>query len=408
MNAPHPRKHRWLDFDRPCDPPYEYKRVKPTGERAIPKPFRSRILVHTVHDGASVPLAFRFRPDGTPLVDPEELEHRYIRERDWGANLVASKLTRALGVNGYARCLVARVLVDFNRFPGSTPPTVLAPLERMAINAPFSEALDHRQKMRLLGDYYDRISELIEEKVLGDKLILIGVHTYDEHNASLTRRPDLSLITQSATYQREARMPFGVFDPMYPDELAESTCSRILRDRVSLNLERSGFYTSHNHPYPFPEGSIEVRAQVWYFFQYLRRRFEADHPETRSDPAFLMVWTMLLNTNLRVQAGEALRGYLHRYRSVPRSQVKRFRDGQAAYDQVRDYLRDSDVVSDYRRSRDRPSTIAIEVRKDLVCTLDAAGRPLPLTGAQEQTAEKIATVIAGALATYFATDRQHI
>ena len=103
----------------------------------------------------------------------------------------------------------------------------------MAISNPYNEALNHTEKTRLLTDYYDRISDLIEAKITGHR-ISIAVHTYDEHNPSATRRPDLSLVSVPATYQRESRMPIGLFDPMYPDRLAESTCNRVLRDRISL------------------------------------------------------------------------------------------------------------------------------------------------------------------------------
>ena len=82
-------------------------------------------------------------------------------------------------------------------------------------------------------------------------------------------------------------MPFGVFDPLDPDVLGESTCSRTLRDRISLNLKRAGFRVGHNHPYLLPEGCVEVRTQVWYFFRgfqsvltYTRRTLSWDTKTT--------------------------------------------------------------------------------------------------------------------------------
>ena len=201
-------------------------------------------------------------------------------------------------------------------------------------------------------------------------------------------------------------MPYGVFDPIYPDVLGESTCSRILRDRISLNLERSGFRVSHNHPYPLPEGSMEVRAQVWYFFFFLRQAFEREFPETRSDMHFERVWQMLLNTNLRLARGEALRSYLHRYRKVPEREHQTYHMAEKAYARVRQFLENSNVVSEYQNSSDRPSSFAIEVRKDLICEFDSrTGRPLPLSGSSAKRIKLIARVIAEAIATHFDTDR---
>ncbi len=385
------------------DPPYELVPVEPAGD-PLPDDVRGRVLVHTVHDGDALPERYLTRPDGTPRIDPAELERRYVSERDWGANLVAMHVAAALGLPGFARCRVARVLLDFNRFPGNTPPGNRDPLERLAINDPFSTILDHQEKLEVL-DIYDRISDLIEQRFLTGNLILLGIHTYDERNPSQTIRPDLSLVTCSANYLRESKMPYGVFDPMYPDVLAESTCSRILRDRISLDLERAGLRVLHNHPYALPEGSIEVRGQVWYFFEYLRRRYTEAFPDTFDCPAHRMVWTMLLNTNLRLHESETLRGFLHRFRRIPPGEVDRYRAAQVAYDRVRAYLEQGDLLTGYRRSPERPSCIAMEVRKDLVCELDAAGRPRPLSADSVARAARIAKVIAGAIRTYFEEDR---
>lgn len=399
--------HAPYDYDRDCDPPFEFVRVRSTAERPLPRGYRGKILIHTVHDGGAIPHEFRFNANGEPLVDPDALLARYTKERDWGANLVAKKLASALGLRGYARNKIARVLLDFNRFPGSTPPAIHNPLERLSISQPFNTALSHAQKLHLLENYYDKISDLIERDVLGGKLIMIGVHTYDEHNASETKRPDISLISTPGCYQREAKMPYGLFDALYPDVLAESTCSRILRDRISLNLERSGYRVSHNHPYPLPEGSMEVRAQVWYFFDFVRQRFEREFPNTANRPAFKLVWTMLLNTNLRLAEAEALRGYLHRYRRVAPQQVRRFEEARRAYERVSEFVRNSDVITAYRRSSRRPSNLAVEVRKDLVgAPHPITGRPLDLTKDLEDNATLIGHVVAGAIRTFLETDRE--
>jgi hypothetical protein len=380
--------------------------VKRTGDHPIPEEYRNRIFIHTVHDGDSIPREFVLDEDGQPLVEPKALERRFIEERDWGADLVARKIASAMGVPNYGRARIARVLLDFNRFPGSTPHDGddVLPLERQAINYPFSSALDHTAKVRLLEKYYDGISDFIEDRIQRNTLIMIAVHTYDEHNPTRTRRPHLSLLSSMAGYQRNSRMPFGIFDPMYPDILGESTCSRILRDRISLNIERTGMRVSHNHPYPLPEGSMEVRAQVWFFFDYLRRRFVADFPETAGDPAYELVWRMLLNTNLRMAEAEALRSYLHRYRRLVPDDRQKFNEAQLAYDTIGSYLGE-DLVKDFRLSRDRLSSLGLEIRKDLVTAFDPeTGHPLPTTTEQVDQATLIGNVVANAITTYFETD----
>ena len=400
--------HSPFDYDRDCEPPYQFVPVAPSNvESPLPRRYRNRVVIHTVHDGGAIPKEYRFLPDGKPLVDPELLDHKYTQERDWGANFVAEHLARELGLPFYARVRMARVLLDFNRFPGSTPANVTDPSERLAIETPFAEVLNHARKVKLLEDYYDRISTLIERNTLIDKLIVLGVHTYDERNPSYTRRPDVSIVSRPAGYQKESRMPLGVFDPLYPDRLGESTCSRILRDRISLNLERAGFRVSHNHPYSLPDGSLEVRAQIWFFFHYLRKRFETEFPETVEEPAYRLVWTMLLNTNLRLAEAEALRGYLHRFRKVPSAEREYFERARVAYERIREFMADPAVVMDYRKSPHRQGSLALEVRKDLVCHFDPdTGRPLPRTPEIEQQANTIAKLIAGAIAMYFETDRQ--
>ena len=259
-----------IDFDRPCDPPLEYHEVPPRGPHVLPDEFRGRVSLYTPHDGGAIPHRFRFREDGSPLVDPEVLEQQHVRARDWGANLVACHLAAALGVGGYARCNIARVLLDFNRFPGSTPENTTEPLDRLAIGQLYAQELDHPQKSELLESCYDPISEAMERHLDG-KLIIIGVHTYDEAHASATKRAHVSLISLPCGYQLEARMPFGIFDPLFPDVLGRIDLQPHPARPPSLNLERTGFRVVHNHPYFLPDGSIELRAQVWYFFHYLRQ-----------------------------------------------------------------------------------------------------------------------------------------
>ncbi|MEZ4383851.1 MAG: N-formylglutamate amidohydrolase [Nannocystaceae bacterium] len=395
-----------FDFDRPCNPPFARVRVAPREDALLPEPLRERVAVFAVHDGQAIPERFRVRADGSPIVDPVELERQFVKMRDWGANVVASELTAALGAPCYLTCRIARVLLDFNRFPGSTPADSPDPLDALAIGPLFAGTLDHHQKTDLLERYYDPISASIESFVK-ESLIGLSIHTYDESHQSQTKRAHVSIISLPLSYQRDAQLPYGVFDPIYPDHLAESSCSRILRDRMSLNLERSGFRVTHNHPYALPDGSVEVRAQVWHFFRFVRERFAAEFPATVDDPAYERVFTMLMDTNLRLAEAEELRSFLHRFRRVSEARRPAFLASLAAYEHIAAFLQNSTVVMDYRRSPERPSSVGIEVRKDLVCSFDAkTGLPLPTTPEQRAVAREIAKAIAGSIRTYFATDRE--
>jgi hypothetical protein len=383
------------------DEPFQWIPVDPSGERKLKLDPPERIFIYTVHDGGLFPKRFI-----KPSIDEVALRRRFVKVRDWGADLVARLLAAELGNGGYARAAIARVLLDFNRFPGTTPRTATDPLDYQAIGQPFGDVLTHAEKMDLLR-VYDEMSDAIEQHVDGS-FLNIGIHTYDAHNESETKRPHVSLISTPQTYFSHSRMADGLFDPMYPDLLAESSCSRILRDRISLNLERSGFRVIHNHPYPLPDGGIEVRSQVWAFFRYLKQRYEAAHPDTAEDIAHILVWSMLLNTNLRSQEAEALRGYLHRFRRPPSPQERAaFEGARDAYARVHGFVNESTVVSDYRRMSHRPSSIAIEVRKDLLINFDEeTGEPLDRSPEQTETAARVAKVIAGAIEIFLNTDRQ--
>ena len=138
----------------------------------------------------------------------------------------------------------------------------------------------------------------------------------------------------------------------------------------------------------------------------MKRRFEEAHADTVGKPGYERVWTMLLDTNLRLQEAEELRSYLHRFRRVYGARRAELGQALEAYRHVRRYVEESDVVMDYRRNAERPSSLGIEIRKDLVCTFDPeTGVPHEPGPEQIETARKIASAIAGAVATYIDTDR---
>ena len=108
------------------------------------------------------------------------------------------------------------------------------------------------------------------ENAISGKDIKIAIHTYDTHNKTGTIRPHLSLLTRSFGYQNENEMPYGVFDPLYPDVLAEFTCDRVLRDRISLTLEKSVCLSRIIILIYCCPMAVEMRSQVWLFFLKLR------------------------------------------------------------------------------------------------------------------------------------------
>ncbi len=84
--------------------------------------------------------------------------------------------------------------------------------------------------------------------------------------------------------------------------------------------------------------------------------------------------------------------------------MQRFNAARFAYAAIDRYL-DDQKVRDFRLSKDRPSTLGLEVRKDLVTSFDPdTGRPLPATTEQIDQATLIGNVIANAITTYFETD----
>ena len=370
----------------------------------LPKKFRDTILLDVIHDGDWLPAEFMKDDDGNPIPDKSFLD-AYYYERDWGASLVAGEIASFLGLPGHYSVNVARVLMDFGRFPGPTPKDA-DHLHRFALNYPFSKLLSYHQKKRVLENYYDKISEIMENAISG-KDIKIAIHTYDTHNKSGTIRPHLSLLTRSFGYQNENEMPYGVFDPLYPDVLAEFTCDRVLRDRISLTLEKIGLPVAHNYPYLLPDGSVEMRSQVWLFFLKLREEFETRHPETHEMIPYQMVWDMLLDTNLRSAKSEKLRSFFHFYRRIDDPLETRFNEAANAYIRIRDFLV-KDIphfVSRFRFSQTRTSALGIEIRKDLVWHFDRNGVPV---GPRYDNIRSIGKNIAKAIHVYLTKDRDEV
>jgi hypothetical protein len=370
------------------------------GDFQLPDDAKRKLSVDVIHDGNVIPEEMLVDPQGARIADDAFWEY-YVKERDWGAGLVAGELARHLGLGGYWNVEIARVLMDFGRFPGITPADA-SYQSRHAIAYPFSDLLGFDQKRRILEHYYDTISAHFNT-IVERSQVKLAIHTYDTYNQSGTLRPPLSILTRCVGYQVRSEMPYDVFDPLFPDILGEFTCDRILRDRISLTLERAGLHTEHNYPYLLPDGSVEVRSQVWNFFRFARETFEHECPETRADVAYIRVWDMLLDTNLRSSESEMLRSYLHAFRRVPAEREAQFEAARRAYDRIAHFLgRDEYLIAErYRQSLSRPSALGIEVRKDLVFEFDDKGRPV---APRKREASKIASFIARAIKVYFTRD----
>lgn len=375
----------------------------------LPPEFRATVLVDSIHGGDVIPSQFAAtlgQQSNGDLLQCKTMQHSYRIEKDWGADQVAEKLSIKLGLAGYWRVRIARCLMDFGRFPGVTTPGA-SHLSRFAINDPSARFLAHEQKRILLADYFDKTS-LFVESVVPDKQLKIAVHTYDRLNETGTERPLVSLIYRSQAYQTLNRMPFGVFDRTYPDHLGEFTVDRRLVARISLELEKRGVTVAYNHPYALPEGSVEVRSQVWFFFSYVRQRFLEEHPEYTELPHYDAVWNMLLDTNIRDARAGMLRGYLHLFRTVSPELEPFYRRCRQAYESVARFITDANIASEYRQRPQRPSSLAIEVRKDFVWRFLDAECEHPVEGpegARLENIDLITTELARAIGMYFSLDR---
>jgi hypothetical protein len=363
-----------------------------------PAPYDHHIAIDTVHDGWKIPERFL-----APLeaADRESIAETFRRERDWGAHWVAQRLAERLELRGSHRVTVARALLDFNRFPGVTP-SRSNHMRRLAVNPPFG-ALDYERKAELFSSYYDRISDHLDT-VLAHRTVKISVHTYDQSNPSGTERPAVSLITRPESYQLHAAMPTHAFDPLFPAILGEFMSSRVLTYRLALSVEKRGVPVSLNFPYLMPDGAVEVRSQVWFFFAYLKRKFEAEraYRDPEEVAAFQLMWTMLLDTNLRSSSAVTFREYLHAFRRAPRGLEGYFERARSAYHELAAFLRDreEDLVEHYRYSKWRPSSLAIEVRKDFLWEL-RDGRPTHL---KQDEAERVVDGLAEGVRRYLEDD----
>lgn len=358
------------------------------------------VLAFTIHDGSQFPRHL-FGDRTEEVLAREDMAMAYGIERDWGANLVARHLAVELDLGSYLRVDLARMAMDFGRFPGVSSQGAMY-LRRHAIFDPLQALMTEEMCHGMLRRYYDTISQQMVQHFAAARITL-GVHTYDKHNSTGTVRPELSVIARSLSYQQTSDIPPHIFDPLFPAIVGETTADRLLVYHTTLALERGGRRTSLDYPYAMPEGSVEMRAQAWFFFRHLRDCFTEAHPETRESPAFQRVWQMLLDTVRRSTECERLRAFLHRYREAPRGSENLFAEARRAYVTIREFLdAHPDLVEAYLASPERPSCVGIEVRKDLLSEIDTQGIPVRLRPDADEVARDIARDIASALRAFFA------
>lgn len=366
----------------------------------MPDFFTDKISVDVIHDGAYIPPKFLVDEHGEPL-DPDTIQRHYVTERDWGANFVAEKVASNLGVNGYLTVNTARCLMDFGRFPGSSKDDATH-LGRHAINYPFTDWLSLSQKRGVLEEHYDSISDSFDEYLQG-RVLKVAIHTYDQYNESGTERPMVQLVTRMLSYQMEGRMPVDIFDPMYPDVLADFTVDRVLMSRLSLNLEKQHITVGNNYPYLLPEGAMEVRHQVWLFFDWYHKRFANEFPETATDNAYTAVWRMLQDTNFRSAESAALRSVIHLYRRGFGRRGDFYERAVHAYNHIQGHLISKpELIKEYRFNPMRCMSLGIEVRKDTLWDLDAQGNPIE---PKFEQIDHIGKLISTAVIQYFTQDR---
>ncbi len=381
--------------------PFERVEVQPDPEgHPCPDAMRSRVGVDVIHDGNWVPSKFTSSDPGH-ILHPNRLQEAYVLERDWGAECVASCLASALHLPDYTRVNTARVLLDFGRFPG-TSRSGADHMSRFAITHPFSEHLDHKQVQDLLESHYDVISEGMDE-TLRDRLLKIAIHTYDARKPGRSRRPAVSILTRFHGLTDAPGNPLRLFDASCPAEIVEMTTDPILRSRLLLHLEEAAIYAAENYPYTLPEGSVEVRAMVWYFFRHVREQFVHRMTHLDHGPAAERVWNMLMDTNLRSADCYALRGFLHMYRRPAKEDEALFLQARDYYEEVAAFISEhrETLVRDWLQSTLRPSSLILEVRKDLVFDYEGSRPVRP----RIQDAQYIARVFAAAIQQYLVEDR---
>lgn len=392
-----------------------------------------KVLVYTIHDGNLIPPSVAAELGGGDL-------EGFVDDRDWGADLVAHSLAWALGLPGFYRVGVARNCLDFGRLPRVTQKhNTRTHAGRGAIHYPLADKLSRHAHAGLLG-LYETISDGLEKAIwltlngdigparvadvlrqdeaLGESawshdacdasgLVMLGIHTYDEAGPALERRPKVSLIYRPESLVSQGFLTPGLFDPLYPSRLAEFTADRMLIRRLGLVFEREQLPTADNHVYRLPDGSVELQSQAWLFFRYLQQEFHREQADS-APREFAELWAMLRNASSRRL--ETVRGMAVLHQHSPSDDAERLGRQYESIQRWAELERKPNgshlggtVVDRYRLSPLRPSSLAIEFRKDLV----ARGVPRPEAHPDYDLPQirRLSGALAQGLREYLAEDR---
>ncbi len=141
--------------------------VDPMVPTTCPQDDAAKVAIVTLHDGGFAPRRILEAPNLAAVASDGALERSFRVKRDWGASLLSGHLAAALGTGGFHRVNVSRLVMDFNRFPGSTPYGA-SHLDKLAISGYLARDLNHTDKRWILEEFYDPISTQMDE-VISDK-----------------------------------------------------------------------------------------------------------------------------------------------------------------------------------------------------------------------------------------------
>jgi hypothetical protein len=296
---------------------------------------------------------------------------------------------------------IARSLLDHGRFPGHSAATD-SHLDRRALGPGVGKLFSEEGRRRLLRELHapvwqalrQRLAAAFEAPAQRDRpapRLRIAIHTFDPEGGGRPR-PELSLLTLPTSCKTRGRLPPELYDPLVPPQVAACSVDPRLRDALSSAISRRGFSVTLDDPYTLPDGSLEVRALVWTYLEFLRRRFAAARahvPASARAPGSELLWQIVSDVSLErfpTASFPAYRGSRHL------EPARRDLLDQAAevYEQLTAFATREDVGTAYLASPIRLSTLVLEVRKDLVWSFDDQGCP---RGPRPEAAREIAAAI---------------
>jgi hypothetical protein len=242
---------------RPLSPDQAIERVLVDG--VVKKPFAGNLVLHVIHDGDVVPAQFaELTEDAKAKAD---LDETFVRERDFGAGLVAAAAAQALSLPHWLRVRLARCVLDAGRFFGIET-SGADPLDRLAIEARIASRLDD-DGLDHLAECHARIESTILDALLDTSetpRVAIGVHTYDPRNADGSKRPEVAVLSVPRSIALNRAVIARYRDPVLRSADLPQTAEARFVDALIAELKAQNFKVGRNDPYHLPDGSLEVRA----------------------------------------------------------------------------------------------------------------------------------------------------